>query len=97
MPTYLADLRSKQTTTKVARRRAADDVKEIKAKIDHWQLRFQKTEQLLTYRTEEDIISLQKLIQNAQAIHQKMDKLEKKIETQDHVEYSRLKNNLKNN
>lgn len=36
MPTYLADLRSKQTTTKVARRRAADDVKEIKAKIDHW-------------------------------------------------------------
>lgn len=97
IPTYLSDLRSKQTTIKVARRRAADDIKEIKAKIDHWEHRFQKTENLLTFRTEEEIISLQKLIQNAQSIHQKMEKIEKKVESQDSVEYARLKNNLKNN
>lgn len=52
---------------------------------------------MIKFKQEEETLSIQKLIQNTQAIYQKMDKLEKKIESQDNAEYGKLKTNLKNN
>ena len=51
----------------------------------------------MKYREEEQTTNLQKLILSSQPLHLKMEKLEKKIESVENVEFMRLRNSLKNN
>lgn len=70
---------------------------DISDKMKHWQENEKITGDILRYKTEEETNSIQKLIQSSQTIHNKLDKIEKKIQNLQNLQFVKLKNNLKNN
>ena len=72
-------------------------MKDVKAQISKWENQFEKSQAILKYREEEQTTNLQKLILSSQPLHLKMEKIEKKIESVENVEFMRLRNSLKNN
>ena len=72
-------------------------MKDVKVQISKWENQFEKSQAILKYREEEQTTNLQKLILSSQPLHLKMEKLQKKIESVENVEFMRLRNSLKNN
>ena len=79
IPNQLFQLKDRQNSIKVNRKKMKEQYNDISQKMKHWEEYEKITGDTLKYKSEEETSSLQKLIQSSQPVHNKLDKIERKI------------------
>ncbi len=97
IPIVLASLNEREAHLISTRNGHAATSVELVQKLERWEEKRTVFNDLFNYKHEREVDNLARLNQNSLPLFVKMDKIERKMEVIDAMEFPRLKNNLKNN